>query len=227
MTLRYQVTQVVLSVYRMSCGLGGALSNLTLFPCSTFVIIKLSGLSSSRTWPCRPLPLPTGMVGVSAKPPPQARVDSNCWVVGEDIALWMRYPGSSSTTSVSQGLQMSLSHHQQEFQPFSFRGALSPGALSGMSQPRSRSCHAPLWMSCQVGQPLIRRRAHSLPFGTEFLVSFCSFGLSITFSSLWGLRSFPPTEKGALSPTSHPGELPVGSRVSAGTPLRPRVRCHL
>lgn len=79
---------------------GGALSNLTLFPRSTFVIIKLSGLSSSRTWPCRPLPPPPrdGWC-FSQPPPPQARVDSNCWVVGQDIALWMRYPGSSSTTS--------------------------------------------------------------------------------------------------------------------------------
>lgn len=45
--------------------------------------------------------------------------------------------------------------------------------------------------------------------------------------SLWGLLSFPPLEKGALSCAFLPEELPTGSRVSMGMSLRTCVCCHL
>lgn len=204
MILRYQATQVLPSVYLMSCGLGGALSNLTLFPRSTFVTIKLSraeaGLCPADGSPRRDSWCFSQTPGKELTPPSGYR--RGHYPLDEVL-------GHLLPPAPSRGLQLALSHHQPEFQPFSFGDAPSLAALLGTSQPRSSSstCAA----RCTQLNP---------PSAFRFWTPSAVLG-SITFSrggKSLGPLLLLPAENGALSCLSQPGLLPAGCGAQQGRP---------
>lgn len=124
---------------------------------------------------------------------------------------------------------MSLSPHQHELQPFSFRNAPSLGVLPETSQPNSgSSSSSSTSLDVQPGGTT-PRHLHCFPAVSGFLLSFwipsavwaVYHSLHRRWVSLWGLCSFSPLEKGAPSHASthrqqglH-GDVPEGTWVLA------------
>lgn len=100
MAQRHQVMQLLPLVCSVSCGSGGAtLSNLTLFPCSAFVYMKLSGLTDRRC----PADCSCHWDGRYFNKPASLGVSSSCWDRGEDIALQIGSQASLLPPALPEG----------------------------------------------------------------------------------------------------------------------------
>lgn len=208
MAQRHQVTQLLPLVFSVSCGLGGALSNLTLFPRSAFVLVKLSGLTGRRC----PAHCSCHQDGqYSTNPPVQESAPAAG--MGERTSPFRSGPRllfSHRHCPRDAGVRSLLT---TTIWPFSFGDMLLPSVLSWLCWPLLAAV-ARLFLPCTA------RRAPSSPFSTDFLDLPWSFGLSIVFCR--GGKSPPLLSwRGTGWPQA------AGSRVTGRMSLRPPGSHHL